>query len=177
QELRDFSCHGYRELMCFLYRNFAMQSLLIGDSPKDAAKEAQRMMLEFNQRFKKPLIEKNVESKTRNIERKQYNFKNETIITMLNIKDHEQRELKTIIDDNEYMRRQREYDKRRDEIRKEKRKKARRNEQGLTKKQAELKELKIKIIELREQKLSYREIASKLNVSLGKVQRALKCNY
>jgi predicted Co/Zn/Cd cation transporter (cation efflux family) len=154
-----------------------MQSLLIGDSPKDAAKEAQRMMLEFNQRFKKPLIEKNVESKTRNIERKQYNFKNETIITMLNIKDHEQRELKTIIDDNEYMRRQREYDKRRDEIRKEKRKKARRNEQGLTKKQAELKELKIKIIELREQKLSYREIASKLNVSLGKVQRALKCNY
>ncbi|WP_330389070.1 hypothetical protein, partial [Tepidibacter thalassicus] len=27
QELRDFNCHGYRELMCFLYRNFAMQSL------------------------------------------------------------------------------------------------------------------------------------------------------
>ncbi|WP_248480885.1 hypothetical protein [Tepidibacter aestuarii] len=123
QELRDYSCHGYRELICFLYRNFAIQSLLIGDSPEDAAKQAERMMLEFNSRFKRLLIEKNAESKTRNVERKQYNFKNETIITMLNIKDHEQRELKTIIDDNEYMRRQRAYD----EKRKEERKKARRN--------------------------------------------------
>lgn len=170
QELRDFSCHGYRELMCFLYRNFAIQSLLIGDSPEDSAKQAERMLLEFNQRFKRPLIEKNVESKTRNVERKQYNFKNETIITMLNIKDHEQRELKTIIDDNEYVRRQREYD----EKRKEERKKARRNEQGLTKREQEKQDKINKIKKLLNKGFKQVEIAKTLGIPKNTVSRLVK---
>jgi DNA-binding CsgD family transcriptional regulator len=147
-----------------------MQSLLIGDSPEDAAKEAKRMMLEFNQRFKRPLIEKNVESKTRNVERKQYNFKNETIITMLNIKDHEQRELKTIISDEEYIRRQREYD----EKRKKERKKARRNEQGLTKREYEKKEKEKKIKKLISQGLNKKQIAEELGISRQMVHRYIK---
>ncbi|SHH42354.1 hypothetical protein [Tepidibacter thalassicus] len=80
---------GIVSLCVFYIEILLCKVFLIGDSPKDAAKEAQRMMLEFNRRFKKTLIEKNVESKTRNVERKQYNFRNEAIIEMLNIKDYE----------------------------------------------------------------------------------------
>lgn len=171
QEMREFNCHGHRELMCFLYRNFAMQSLLIGDSEVDAAKEAQNMMMEFNNKFKRPLIEKNVESKTRNIERKQYSLRNETIITMLNIKEHEERALKTIISDGEYIRRQQEYNKKRDEIRKEKRKEARRNEDGLTKREQEKINNINTIKELLNEGLKRKEIASKLGKSIHTVDK------
>ena len=49
-----------------------------------------------------------------------------------------------------------------------------RNEDGLTPKQAELKELNSKVEELKEQGLSLRKIAEQLNITLGKVQRVLK---
>ncbi|CUP09267.1 Uncharacterised protein [Clostridium disporicum] len=49
-----------------------------------------------------------------------------------------------------------------------------RNEEGLTPKQAELKELNSKVVELKEQGLSLRKIAEELNITLGKVQRVLK---
>ncbi|SHK50330.1 hypothetical protein [Tepidibacter formicigenes] len=173
QELRNFSCHGYRELMCFLYRNFAMQSLLIGDSPEDAAKEAERMMLEFNQRFKRPLIEKNIESKTRNVERKQYNFRNEAIIEMLGITESEQKELKTIISKEEYNRRQKENQKRQ----KAKQKELRRNENGLTSRQQAKQDKINNIKQLLEKGLKQVEIAKELNISdryVRKIVREMK---
>ena len=49
-----------------------------------------------------------------------------------------------------------------------------RNKEGLTPKQAELKELKVKVLELKGQGLSLRNIAKELNLTLGKVQRILK---
>ena len=55
-----------------------------------------------------------------------------------------------------------------------KRNEARRNEDGLAPKQAELKELNCKVVELKEQGLSLRKIAEELNITLGKVQRVLK---
>ena len=51
---------------------------------------------------------------------------------------------------------------------------ARRNEKGLTPKQAELQELKVKVLELKAQGLSLRKISEELNITLGKVQRVLK---
>lgn len=176
QELRNFSCHGYRELICFLYRNFAMQKGLIGDNPESAAKEAEKLMLQFNSRFKRPLMENHVESKTRNVERKQYNFRNENIITMLNITQEEQRELKTIITDEEYERRQKEYNRKRDELRKEKRKTIRRNEDGLTKKQKEKQKKINDIKELIEKNptIKQKEIAEILGISIYKVSRYSK---
>lgn len=173
QELRGFSCHGYRELICFLYRNFAIQSLLIGDSPEDAVKQAEKMMLQFNSKFKRPLIEKNIESKTRNVERKQYNFKNETIITMLNIKEHEEKELKTIISKEEYARRQREYD----EKRKEERKQERRNKQGLTKREQEKQKKINKVKELHNQGVKQMQIAKELGISRSVVSEILNNKY
>lgn len=54
------------------------------------------------------------------------------------------------------------------------RKNKKRTEEGLTPKQAELKELNSKVVELKEQGLSLRKIAEQLNITLGKVQRVLK---
>lgn len=49
-----------------------------------------------------------------------------------------------------------------------------RNEEGLTPKQAELKELKVKVLELKEQVLSNRAIAKELNCSEFKIRNILK---
>ena len=80
---------------------------------------------------------------------------------MLEITDNEQKELKTIISTKEKYRRNNE-------------RRTPRNENGLTKKQQELEELKGQALELKEQGFSFRKIAEKLNITLGKVQRVLK---
>lgn len=49
-----------------------------------------------------------------------------------------------------------------------------RNEEGLTPKQAELKELKLKVLELKGKGLSNRAIARELNCSEGKIRTILK---
>lgn len=54
------------------------------------------------------------------------------------------------------------------------RKNKKRIEEGLTLKQAELKELKIKVLELKGQGLSTRAIAKELNCSEGKIRTILK---
>ena len=56
----------------------------------------------------------------------------------------------------------------------EKRRVGRRNEEGLTPKQAELKELKLKVLELKGKGLSNRAIARELNCSEGKIRTILK---
>ena len=50
----------------------------------------------------------------------------------------------------------------------------RRNENGLTKKQQELADLKNKVLELREQGLSIRKIAENLGKSKGTIENILK---
>lgn len=52
-----------------------------------------------------------------------------------------------------------------------KRTESRRNSEGLTSKQAELKKLKVKILELKEKGLNNSEIARKLNIDRKKVSR------
>ena len=51
---------------------------------------------------------------------------------------------------------------------------ARSNEEGLTPKQAELKELKLKVLELQDKCLSNRALARDLNCSEGKIRTILK---
>ena len=79
---------------------------------------------------------------------------------MLEITEQDQKEFKTIISTKEKYRRKN-----------NKRKQARRNENGLTKKQQELEDLKGQVLELKGQGFSFRKIAEKLNITLGKVQR------
>lgn len=95
-----------------------------------------------------------------------YWYKNETLIDRLNITLDEQRHLKTIISEKEKYRRNA-------YIKKEKQRAARRNKNGLTQKQQELLDLKVEILKLRESGKSLRTISKLLNISLGKVQRAL----
>lgn len=92
-----------------------------------------------------------------------YWYKNETLIEKLNITEQEQEQLETIIGQQEKYKRNN-----------KRRAKAIRNENGLTKKQQELQDIKIKIVELKEQGLSLRKIAKELEITLGKVQRCMK---
>ena len=96
-----------------------------------------------------------------------YWYKNETLIERLDITIEEQRHLKTIISAQVKYERKRFKDN-------ETKKANRRNEAGLTAKQQELANLKVKVLQLREQGVSLRGIAKDLNISLGKVQRCIK---
>ena len=148
------------------------------------------MVIEFNNAFTEPLNETEVQAVLRCIpkaidkfiayeqgirsgERKRvskgmrdkegYWYKNETLIDRLGITSKEQRHMKTIIGiDEKYDRNNK---RRRDE---------RRNENGLTKKQQKLLDLKNKVESMKEQGHSLRTIAKDLSISLGKVQRVLK---
>ena len=92
-----------------------------------------------------------------------YWYKNSTLIDRLGITLSEQKFMKTIIGTKEKYSRNN-----------ERRRVKRRDYNGLTKKQQELKSFKEKIINLKNQGKSFRSIAKELNISLGKVQRALK---
>lgn len=96
-----------------------------------------------------------------------YWYKNETLIERLDITLEEQKYLKTIISTEV------KYDRRRVKDREDK-KERRRNEQGLTPKQQEMKELKVKVLELKEKGLSIRKIAQILDKSKGTIENILK---
>ena len=96
-----------------------------------------------------------------------YWYKNETLIERLDITLEEQKHLKTIISTEV------KYDRRRVKDREDK-KERRRNEQGLTPKQQELKDLKVKVLELKEKGLSIRKIAQILDKSKGTIENILK---
>lgn len=168
-ELRSWDLKGHREEILFLYRYW--NCCFTADT-----EEALRMALELNSQFMEPLQEREVIKATKSAEKvylnkdKQYKYKNVTLIELLEITEEEQQHLKSIIGT-------REKNKRKNEVNKAYYKAQRRNRNGLTPKQQELKELKIKVIELKDEGLSYRKIAEQLNVSLAKVQRALKSNY
>lgn len=92
-----------------------------------------------------------------------YWYKNETLIERLNITEKEQKYMKTIIGTRV------KYDRKN-----KKRNESRRNENGLTKKQQELADLRGKVLELKGQGLSNRAVANELNCSEFKVRNILK---
>ena len=85
-----------------------------------------------------------------------YWYKNETLIERLDITEAEQRHMKTIIGIRI------KYDR-------NNAKRTPRNENGLTKKQQELKDEELKIKELRKNGLSMQKIAEELGISKAKV--------
>ena len=181
QEIRDGYCRnndgvlqedGQRELMCFLYRYW--YCCYCNDT-----KQALQNTLEFNQGLRKPLPNKEVEEITAQAEkaykewlldspsgvykRGGYNYKNETLISLLNITEDEMMALITIIGPNEKNRRK-----------KEKRKIERRNEEGLTQRQQQKQDRLEEILELKEQGLKQIEIAKKIGISRQAVSKILK---
>ena len=163
-ELRNYDVGGHREVILFLYRYYSACFT-------EDAEEALRKALELNSMFTKPLPESEVirdtKSATKAYENKLYKYTNTKLIQILDITLDEQQYLKTIISGKEKYRRSAEQQK-------EKKKAKRRNENGLTKKQQELKDLKNKIEKLKSKGLSNRRIAKELGFSEGKVRTILK---
>ncbi|GAA0790348.1 helix-turn-helix transcriptional regulator [Hathewaya limosa] len=183
---------GQREIMCFLYRYYSC--CFTQDTEK-----ALQDTLEFNKGFVLPLDEKTVRSQTRQAEKAYeewllndfnlkgriltkeemekvkkkkeiykflgYNYTNKSLIALLVILEEEMRKLQTIISEKEVKRRNNNYNK-------DKFKKQRRNEKGLTKKQQELLDRLEVIKKLKEEGYKQTEIAQMLNISVRAVQRA-----
>ena len=105
-ELRKYDLKGKREVILFLYRYYLCYFT-------DDVKKALEDVLELNRQFIQPLSEKEAIRATRSAEtvylkkEKQYKYKNETLIELLDISQEEQEHLKTIIGSREYKRRKR----------------------------------------------------------------------
>lgn len=171
QELRDGYCRvdgelvttGQRELMCFLYRYYSC--LFLHDE-----EEALRQTLEFNKRFVEPLSENEVISATKSAEKAfkewqetgkcKYNYRNSTLIELLEITEEEQKHLKTIISTNEKYRRNN-----------RRRWKERRGEDGMTKSEREKVETATKVLELKNKGMTQVQIARQLGINQSTVSR------
>lgn len=160
--LRNGEVVGYRNTLIMLY---SYHYRLINEV---TVEELIKVTKEFNKSFREPYKVKELTSVCRSVNRtvkhfqednnKGYKFTNKYIINALDLEEHEQRELITIISTRV------KYDRKN-----KKRNEARRNEEGLTPKQAKLKEEEVKVKELREKGLSMSKIAKELGISKAKV--------
>lgn len=180
-KLRNYNVEGYRNFILHCYAYWK------GIYTRDI-EELEKEIIEFNNSFKKPLKESEVKAIIRCIpkaiakfveyeqgvrtgqakrvtkgmkDKGGYWYKNQTLIERLNITLDEQKQMKTIISQEEKYRR--------NNI-----KRTPRNEEGLTQKQSKIKELKEQIMNLRKAGKTIREIAEKLNISKSKVDRLAK---
>ena len=109
-ELREYDLKGHRELILFLYRYYLC-------SFTEDIEKALNDALELNSMFRQALSEREVIRATRSAERcyldknKQYKYKNETLIELLEITEEEQKYMTIIISKEEYKRRDRVYHK------------------------------------------------------------------
>ncbi len=181
-KLRKYDMTGFRNMLvhCFAY----WKGIYIRDTS-----ELENVVIEFNNAFTEPLKDTEIRAILRSVpkaidkfiayeqgrrsgeckrvskgmrDKEGYWYKNDTLIERLEISKSEQKHMKTIIGIDE------KYDRNND-----RRRNSRRNEEGLTKKQQELANTKIKIVELKKKGLSNREIAKTLNVSEYKVRSLL----
>ena len=111
-ELREYNLRGHREIILFLYRYYLC-------SFTEDVQKALEDVLELNSMFKSPLKENEVIRATRSAEKcyldknKEYKYKNDTLIELLEITEAEEIEMTTIISNREYKRRHREREKNR----------------------------------------------------------------
>lgn len=109
-ELREYDLKGHRELILFLYRYYLCYFL-------EDTQKALEDVLELNREFIYPLSETEVRRATRSAEKvylskdKDYKYKNETLIELLEITELEETYMTTIISKREYKRRNNEYNK------------------------------------------------------------------
>ncbi|MPU14963.1 hypothetical protein FGL68_07120 [Acinetobacter baumannii] len=181
--LRDFKKiqsireEGYREILCYLYRNYCLLSNMTYD-------EALKETLKFNSNFKVPLKENELDSDTKALNRKQYTHKSVTILNLLEIthEEEEQLYLENILSRKEYNRRDRIYQKntyvgekaecKREKAKKDYKDKLKENGQMSKKEQLAIERQKIK--SLMQEGFSQKDIATKLNIPLRTIQRRAK---
>lgn len=162
--LRNGEVVGYRNTLIMLY---SYHYRLINEV---TAEELIKVTKEFNKSFKEPYKAKELISVCRSVNRtvkhfqednnKGYKFTNRYIINALDLEEREQRELVTIISTRV------KYDRKN-----KKRNEARRNEGGLTPKQAKIQELKRNIADLKRENFTNTTIAKRLNIPLKTLER------
>lgn len=161
-ELRDYNLKGQRELILFLYRYYL--NYFLNDTQK-----ALDDVLDLNREFIQPLPEKEVIRATRSAETvylskdKEYKYKNQTLINLLEITDHEQAFMSTIISSKEAKRRNNEYNK-------NKYKEKLKSEGKLTRKE-ELKQTRQKIRSLKGKGFKNKEICLELDMAVSTLKR------
>ncbi|WP_391123476.1 cystathionine beta-lyase/cystathionine gamma-synthase [Psychrobacillus sp. L3] len=167
-ELRNGQMDGCREYALFLCRYWAL-------TERDSKEQAKEAMLTLNNRFSKPLKEREALADTKSAERyyegdEPFKIKNETLIEWLGISSEEQKHLKTIINSNEKRRRDKEYqkDKRREEGAKE------RSEYEASRKIQKAKRLEdLRLLKREHPKATQRELATLLGVALPTLKKYL----
>ena len=179
-QLRNWDIKGYRNkvLHCWVY----WQGIYVRDLERLG-----EMALEFNNTFSEPLADQVVEAVVSSCDRAiesflehqrrltneenlsgsqsplratGYNYRNSTLIDMLDITEEEQKHLKTIISTNERYRRS--------NI-----KRTPRNENGLTKRQQQKQDNIKAVRQLADQGLKQREIAKELDITQARVSQIL----
>ena len=160
--LRNGEVKGYRNTLIMFYSYYYR---LINEI---TVEELINITKEFNKSFKEPYKIRELISVCRSVNRtvkhfqedesKGYKFTNKYIIESLDISEQEQRKLLTIISTDEKYRRNNE-------------RRTPRNEEGLTPKQAELKILREKIIDMKKSDIKNKEIAEKLNIPVKTLER------
>lgn len=164
--LREYKMTGYRNTVAHMYAYFLF---CIHECEKIVLNKLQ----ELNDEFTEPLSDKELRSIVRTCKRvydehlkdykKGYNYKNETIIELLEITLDEQQHMTTII--SSYLKNERQ---------KATRKAQRRNEEGLTKREQDKQYLIERVKQLREKGYKQREIAEMLEITKGTVSKYLK---
>ena len=155
-ELREYHLKGHREVLLFLYRYYLC-------SFTEDTKKALDDVIELNRMFKNPLRENEVIRATQSAERcyldndKQYKYKNDTLIELLEITEEEQKHMKILISKEEYRRRDRVYQK--------KKYQEQLKAQGKLSKKEELKNVRNKIKNLRLKGLKNKKIMQMLGIS------------
>lgn len=155
-ELREYDLKGHRELVLFLYRYYLCSFL-------EDTEKALQDVLELNREFIYPLMKTEVRRATRSAEKvylskdKQYRYKNETLIELLNITEFEETHMSTIISKREYKRRNNEYNKNKyqEKLRAE----------GKVSEKDKISQRREKIKDLLREGLSQKEIYLSLNIS------------
>ena len=122
--------------------------------------------------FRQPLSQNEVRNATKSAEtvfkdqNKDYKYKNETLINLLEISEEEQKEMKTIISKDEYKRRKRLRNNKSYNSEKAKEKyKDKLKESGKITKEEEISQRRIKIKDLLAKGLKQKDICLKLNIS------------
>ena len=155
-ELREYDLKGHRELILYLYRYYLCYFL-------EDTKKALEDVLELNREFREPLRETEVIRATRSAEKvylskdKDYKYKNETLIELLEITELEETHMSTIISDKEY--------KRRENIRVKKAYQEKLKSEGKVSEKEKLSQRRAKIKDLLREGLKQKDICSQLNIS------------
>ena len=155
-ELREYDLRGHREIILFLYRYYLC-------SFTEDTKKALEDVLELNSMFISPLKENEVIRATRSAEKcyldknKEYKYKNETLIDILEITEYEETQMSTIISKGEYKRRDRVYQKNKYQ--------RKLKSEGKISEKEKLSQRRAKIKDLLAEGLKQKDICSQLNIS------------